>query len=234
MTGLGDLPFEVSDEVRAFIGDRDLDSLTPEDLSPPSPPLEPEEARDQLAALAARIEDGRAATSERAELMGRLGREGWTQGAIAKAAGISQAAVSKALRSTAGSRSLEHCRTAPYLIGRLIGLACHLSGNHQDMSCERLADKIASGGIPVTAVTLARLQGRLSRDLARPGVPEVYRMECAEISARLADLATIPPLPWPTQGQWGVHPGPAPPVTGDQAGPGSVHDAPGQLTASCG
>ena len=174
----------------------------PEDLAPPAPPLPEEEAQARLTALAARIEDGWAASGERADLMARLAREGWVQDAIAKAAGISQAAVSKALRSTPGSRALEECRTAPYLAGRLVGLACHLAGRHPGMASERQAGKIAEGGLPVTPVVLHRLQGLLSRDLARPGIPGVYRTQCAEITARLADLPGIPRWPWPLQDQW--------------------------------
>jgi hypothetical protein len=99
MTRLDDLPFEPSDELRALFGDRDLDMLTPDDLAP-VPPLPAEDARALFAALNARIEDGRAASGERAALMARLAHENWTQQAIAAAAGVSQAAVSKALRST--------------------------------------------------------------------------------------------------------------------------------------
>lgn len=202
MASLDDLPFDASGELRALIGNRDLDGLRPEDLSPAAEPLTRPAAAALLAALAARIADGKSAGGERAELITRLGRENWTQGEIAAAAGISQAAVSKALKSTPGSRALEECRTGPYLAGRLVGLALHLSGRRQGTSCERYAEKIAGGGLPVLPAVLARLQALLSRDLAQPGVPGVYREECAEITARLADLGEFPPLPWPVQGRW--------------------------------
>ncbi len=202
MAGLDDLPFEPGEELRALIGGRDLDSLRPEDLAPPPTPLPRDEAAAQLAELAARIEDGRAAGAERAALITRLAREDWTQADIAAAAGISQAAVSKALRSTPGSRSLQAYRTAPYLAGRLLGLALHLSRHQRGTACERYADKIARGGLPVLPSVLARLQGLLARDLARPGVPGAYREACAEISGHLADLGEFPPWPWPVQGQW--------------------------------
>jgi transcriptional regulator with XRE-family HTH domain len=202
MTRLDDLPFDVSDELRELIGDRDLDELRPEDLAPPEEPLTPKAATVLLAALAARIADGRAAACERAALIARLARENWTQDAIAKAAGISQAAVSKALRSTPGSRSLEECRTAPYLAGRLTGVALHLSSRRSGMGCERYADKIARGGVPPAAPVIGRLEALLSRDLAKPGIPAPYREAYAEVTERLAEFSEFPPLPWPVQGQW--------------------------------
>lgn len=202
MTRLDDLPFDAGDELRELIGDRDLDDLRPEDLAPPSEPLTPDAATVLLAGLAARIADGRAAASERAALITRLARERWTQDAIARAAGISQAAVSKALRSTPGSRALEECRTAPYLAGRLTGVALHLSSRRTGMGCERYADKIACGGVPPTATVISRLEALLSRDLGRPGIPGAYREAFAETAGRLAELGGFPPPPWPVQGQW--------------------------------
>lgn len=202
MAGLDDLPFEASDELRALIGDRDLDTLRPEDLAPPPEPLAREAAAALLASFAARIDDGRMATVERAGLITRLDREGWTQSEIAAAAGISQAAVSKALKSTPGSRALEECRTGPYLAGRLVGLALHLARHRRGTSCERYAEKIAEGGLPVLPAVLARLRALLSNDLAQPGVTGVYREELAEITSRLADLGEFPPPPWGTQGKW--------------------------------
>lgn len=62
-------------------------------------PLSRGEAVAMLSGLGARISAGRAGSAERAALMRRLAAEGWTQDEIAAAAGISQAAVSKALRA---------------------------------------------------------------------------------------------------------------------------------------
>jgi hypothetical protein len=68
-------------------------------------------------------------------------------------------------------------------------LRAHTTGTRQ-------ADKLAGGGIPVTDITLGRLRHLLGKDLARPGVPAVYREEMAEITARLDEAGALPPQPW--------------------------------------
>ena len=99
--------------------------------------------------------------------------------------------------ATAGTRSLEECRTGPYLIGRLVGLACHLAGHRRNAHCDRYAHKIAGGGVPPVAGVIATLNGMLGRDLARPGTPAAYRTAAADIAGRLGELEAWPTLPWP-------------------------------------
>jgi hypothetical protein len=99
--------------------------------------------------------------------------------------------------ATAGARSLAECRTGPYLIGRLVGLACHLADHQRNTRCDRYAHKIAGGGLPPAAGVIATLKGMLARDLARPGTPAAYRAAASEIADRLGELEVWPPLPWP-------------------------------------
>jgi transcriptional regulator with XRE-family HTH domain len=155
------------------------------------------EAAGLLAALGARIADGSDATAERLRLIRRLKGEGWTQEAIAAAAGISQPAVSKALRTTPGLLALEEEGSGPYLIGRMIGLATHLSSRYEGLSCERQADKLARGALPPHPVVIGHLEQALERDLRRKGIPAAYRTAYDDIRYRLAGLAGLPPLPWP-------------------------------------
>jgi hypothetical protein len=96
-----------------------------------------------------------------------------------------------------GARSLEECRTGPYLIGRLVGLACHLAVRHPGASSERYADKIARGALPPVPQVIANLERMLARDLARPGTPAAYRAAADDIAGRLGELGTWPPAPWP-------------------------------------
>jgi hypothetical protein len=176
----------------------DLDELSREDTALPAGHLTEAEAAGLFAGLNARIADGRDATAERLHLIRRLKGEGWTQEVIGNAAGISQAAVSKALRTTPGRLALEENGTGPYLIGRMIGLAVHLSGRYGGMRCERQADKLASGGIPPHPAVITQLEESLERDLKRgKGIPDAYRTAFDDIKYRLADLTELPPLPWP-------------------------------------
>jgi hypothetical protein len=99
--------------------------------------------------------------------------------------------------STAGARSLEECRTGPYLIGRLVGLACHLADYRRGARCDRYAHKIAGGGLPPVPGVIATLRGMLDRDLARPGTPAAYQSAAADIAGRLGELEAWPALPWP-------------------------------------
>ena len=99
--------------------------------------------------------------------------------------------------ATAGARSLEECRTGPYLIGRLVGLACHLADHRRNARCDRYAHKIAGGGLPPVAGVIATLNGMLARDLARPGTPAAYRAAADDIAGRLGELEAWPALPWP-------------------------------------
>ena len=99
--------------------------------------------------------------------------------------------------ATAGSRSLAECRSGPYLIGRLVGLACHLADHRRNMRCDRYAHKIAGGGLPPAAGVIATLNGMLARDLARPGTPAACRAAAADIADRLGELEAWPALPWP-------------------------------------
>lgn len=123
-----------------------------------------------LAELSAQVNAGQAAGAERAEVMRRLHQAGWTQDQIAAAAGISQAAVSKALRSGTGTG------TAPSVLrlrGQVLGIALHLSSHHR-AQCGNLALKLAYGGAPVTAVSLGKLLALLRCDLQAPGIPGKY------------------------------------------------------------
>jgi hypothetical protein len=99
--------------------------------------------------------------------------------------------------ASAGARSLEECRTGPYLIGRLVGLACHLADHRRGARCDRYAHKIAGGGVPPAAGVIATLNGMLGRDLARPGTPAAYQTAVADIAGRLGELEAWPALPWP-------------------------------------
>jgi hypothetical protein len=99
--------------------------------------------------------------------------------------------------TTPGARALEECRTGPYLIGRLVGLACHLARRRPGATCDRYADKIARGGLPPTPLVIANLDGMLARDLARPGTPAAYRAAAADIAGRLGELDAWPTAPWP-------------------------------------
>ena len=98
---------------------------------------------------------------------------------------------------TPGARSLRECRTGPYLIGRLTGLACHLALHRPGASSEQYADKIARGGLPPFPQVIASLERMLARDLARPGTPAAYRAAVDDITGRLGELAMWPPVPWP-------------------------------------
>jgi hypothetical protein len=89
--------------------------------------------------------------------------------------------------ATPGVRALAECRTGPYLLGRLVGLAGHLARRRPGASCERYADKIAGGGLPPFPLVIANLDGMLARDLARPGTP-----------GRLGELGAWPAAPWPS------------------------------------
>ncbi|HMH90859.1 MAG TPA: hypothetical protein VK586_07200 [Streptosporangiaceae bacterium] len=186
-------PLEIPDSLAG----RDLDEI---DLADLRPEISREDGAAQLAALGARIADGNAARMERAELFGRLaaqqGDGRWTHQQIADAAGISQAAVSKSLAGTAGSRALASSDGPPYLVGRMMGVARHLARTRKGMVSERTADKLYSGGIPATAVTVVRLTELLRKDLAGRTVPAVYREEMADICARLDDAGPLPPPPW--------------------------------------
>jgi hypothetical protein len=99
--------------------------------------------------------------------------------------------------ASAGARSLEDCRTGPYLIGRLVGLACHLADHRRGARCDRYAHKIAGGGLPPAAGVIATLNRMLGRDLGRPVTPAAYRAAAADIADRLGELEAWPALPWP-------------------------------------
>lgn len=98
--------------------------------------------------------------------------------------------------TTPGTRALEECRTGPYVIGRLVGLACHLADRRPGANYGRYADKIARGGLPPTPLVIATLNRMLGRDLARPGTPAAYRAAAADIASRLGELGAWPG-PWP-------------------------------------
>jgi hypothetical protein len=100
-------------------------------------------------------------------------------------------------QTTPGARALEERRTGPYLIGRLVGLACHLADHRPGASCDRYASKLASGGLPPVPAAIATLEGMLNRDLRRPGTPAAYRAAVEEIYALLGDLGEWQPAPWP-------------------------------------
>ncbi len=194
-----DYPIDIDPEVAELLEGRDLDATALHDLTGK---LTPEEASEQFAALNTRIADGRAATADRLNLNRRLKSEGWTQEAIGKAAGISQAAVSKALKTSPGRLALEENGTGPYLIGRMIGLAVHLSTRHEGMRCERQAWKLAEGGIPPHPTVIGQFEQALERDLKwKKGIPDAYRTAFADIKYRLADLAELPAVPWPLADQ---------------------------------
>ena len=179
--------------------DRGSDEPSSEDPALPAGHLTEAEAAGLFAGLNARIADGTAATAGRTDLIRCLKSEGWTQEAIGKAAGISPDAVAKALKTTPGRLALEENGTGPYLIGRMIGLAVHLSAHHQGTRCERQADKLASGGIPPHPAVITQLEESLERDLKwNKSIPDAYRTAFTDIKYRLAGLTELPRLPWPT------------------------------------
>jgi hypothetical protein len=105
---------------------------------------------------------------------------------------------------TAGQRALAETVTAPYLAGRLVGLAVHLGEHTEARQSLRYAAKIASGGLPAVTVVISNLDGMISRELARHDgeLPSAYRAAHDDIRARLDLLpAGWPPLPWPAEGQ---------------------------------
>jgi hypothetical protein len=162
-------------------------------------PLDRDTAAAMLADLGEQVGVGKSGGAERAALMRRLAAEDWTQDEIARAAGISQAAVSKALRSAPPSHSSP---SVLYLRGRVLGIALHLSGHHSDASCGNLALKLAYGGAPVTPVTLAQLTRLLRRDLTAPGVPAAYGDALAEVQAQLRENDAAAPPAATTAEQW--------------------------------
>jgi hypothetical protein len=99
--------------------------------------------------------------------------------------------------ATPGDGSLSECRTGPFLIGRLVGLACHLARRRPGASCGRYADKIAGGGLQPLPRVVATLRGMLARDLARPGTPGAYRAAAADIAEQFSALDVWPAAPWP-------------------------------------
>lgn len=193
-----DYPFEVDPEAAKLLEGQDMDELRPGDLVPAVPHLTRAEAAKLLADLGDRITDGRRAVSQRAGLIQRLHKEGWIQSDIAATANMSQPAVSKALKTTPGRQALEENHSAPYLVGRLIGLAVHLSDRRKNLRCERAAWKLAEGNIQPLPSVIGQLRALLARDLALPGIPEAYRAAMADITSGLDDVAESPALlPWP-------------------------------------
>ena len=195
MTGCEDV--EPGLDIPEILQGRDLEEV---DLADLIPDVSREDAAAALADLGARIADGEAARMERADLFGRLaaqqGAARWTHQQIADAAGISQAAVSKSLAGTPGSRALAESHSVPYLVGRMMGVALHLARFRTAVAAGRTAEKLYSGGIPATTVTVQRLRRLLEKDLAAAGVRVAYREEMADICARLDDVGPLPPPPW--------------------------------------
>lgn len=107
-------------------------------------------------------------------------------------------------RLTAGQRALAGTVTAPYLAGRLVGLALHLGERYGIVPCFRYAARITSAALPPTTVVISNLDGMIARDLDRRDdeLPAAIRAAHEDIRTRL-DL--LPPgwpnVPWPEKGQ---------------------------------
>ena len=172
------------DALRELLGDRDLDDLSPDDVRYPAH----HEIRARLAELTATVEAGEEAQRQRAAVM-RLARAAdrdyWTQDKLADAAGVSQAAVSKAL--AAAPRQPPDMRPA-YLAGRLAALAQAAAGDKGRAG--RLAEKMLAGTYPVTPASIATLIHLTGQDIrarrrARPVLAEELSQELAEVTALL-------------------------------------------------
>ena len=181
----------MSGDLPEILDGRDLEATDPADLMPR---ISRDDGTALLGALGARISDGEAAHRERATLIATLAGQGWTQAEIAAAAGLSQQAVSKSLRTSPGERALAALVSEPYLCGRLIGVALHFARTRKTTS-ERAAEKLYERGVPVTDITVARLRQLLSADL-RGSVPGTYAAALEDITGRLDASGGLPPLPW--------------------------------------
>lgn len=159
--------------------------------------------RFQVGYVSAYLDDTRA-TADTAEVLGYMLRElraaGWTV-AHAEGPGLE---VTQAGRA-AGAQALAEMDTAAYLAGRMTGLAMQLADWYSDhgatAACQRLADKLARGGIPPTAGTIGQLSGTVWAGLRPPEVPASYGQAFRDISERLGAHSDYPAPPWPPAGQ---------------------------------
>lgn len=149
-------------------------------------------ARELFVHLNARIADGEEAAEERKALIGILDDHGWSQTEIAKVAEISQQAISKSLKKPTAP-NLEGT-DAPWVIGRLFGIAGHLVWNRAPgvkVQCENLVYKMMGGRYPVTPFSVAQLRRFLEKDLSQRWVGP----SCREAYEEVADLLGEVELP---------------------------------------
>lgn len=168
------------DALDELFGGRDLDDLTPGDLT-----LDRRAVRERLEQLSAEVRAGEEAQRKRAAVL-RLTREAdpryWTQDMLADICGISQAAVSKAL--SAAPRPPAATQPA-YLAGRLAAVAEAAAGDNGRSG--RLAAKMLGGSWPVNQASIAVLARLAERDIGSRRENNVVREAAAEITGLLAE-----------------------------------------------
>lgn len=155
----------------------------------------------EIARLSEIVAEGETAKTARADLIRRAhGRDPqrWTQTWLAQQAGISQAAVSKMLR-TPGERNLEEETDPAYVVGRLLGVANHmaLGGRHRTpQHLGQLTDKLFEEKMPINPGTLGQLRLLIDKQMRGPLSDlfhTVYQAVLDDIDGRLTGLPTLGP-----------------------------------------
>lgn len=151
----------------------------------------------EIARLTEIIKAGEEAQKDRAALMrSAYGRDPqrWSQTWLAQQAGVSQAAVSKAIK-TPGEKNLEQHTEPAYLVGRLLGVANRLGAHRPQRavsSLDRLTDKFVEEKTPVTPETLRQLRRMIDGNLTDSEHHVPLKEALADINAKLPSLPTLP------------------------------------------
>lgn len=151
----------------------------------------------EIARLTEIIKAGEEAQRERAALMrSAYGRDPktWSQTWLAQQAGISQVAVSKAIKLP-GEKNLEEHADPAYLVGRLLGVANRLGAHRPQRavsSLNRLTDKLIEEKTPVTPETLRQLRRLIDRNITGAEHHVPLKETLADIDAKLSTLPALP------------------------------------------
>lgn len=146
----------------------------------------------EIGRLSEVISAGETAKTTRADLFRQAHRRDpkrWTQTWLAEQAGISQAAVSKALKLP-GERSLEEENDPVYLVGRLLGLGQQVAGYYGSSHgsarpLARMVDKMIEEKMPLTSGTLRELLKQVRSNAGRYHRPNVAKETLEDIESRL-------------------------------------------------
>lgn len=151
------------------------------------------ERAEQLRTLTHRVTDGANARDERSALIAYLATHGWTQVELAERAEISQQAVSKILKSTAGQRNITtpEAQSQWYLIGRVLGIGDMLADDlgaraNPGKDLYRLTEKYFAQ--PINAELLGRIRKLIDAGIENLAKQPRYR---ALVNASRAALAEI-------------------------------------------